>query len=59
MYKLSDGTEVEVQPKENTVKVTFNYEDNKELSKTDKNVAQEVKIFHLDNKDENGEEVNR
>jgi hypothetical protein len=59
MYKLSDGTEVEVQPKENTVKVTFNYEDNDNLSKADENDSQEVKIFHLDNKDENGEVVDR
>jgi hypothetical protein len=59
LYKLSDGTEIEVQPKENTVKVTFNYEDNKELSKVDENDNQEVKIFHLDNKDENGEVVDR
>jgi hypothetical protein len=59
LYKLSDGTEVEVQPKENTVKVEFNYEDNDNLSKADENDAQEVKIFHLDNKDENGEVVDR
>jgi hypothetical protein len=48
-----------VQPKENTVKVTFDYEDNKDLSKADGNDDQEVKIFHLDNKDENGEVVDR
>ena len=59
LYKLSDGTEVEVQPKENTVKVEFNYEDNDNLSKADENDSQEVKIFHLDNKDENGEKVDR
>jgi hypothetical protein len=59
LYKLSDGTEVEVQPKENTVKVEFNYEDNDNLSKADENNSQEVKIFHLDNKDENGEIVDR
>ena len=33
-YKLGDK-EIEVQPKDNTVKVTFNYEDNDELSKAD------------------------
>jgi len=59
LYKLSDDTEVEVQPKENTVKVTFNYEDNENLSKADENDDQEVKIFHLDDKDENGEVVDR
>ena len=48
MYKLSDGTEVEVQPKENTVKVTFNYEDNDELSKADEIDEQEVKVFHIE-----------
>jgi hypothetical protein len=53
MYKLSDGTEVEVQPKENTVKVTFNYEDNEDIAKADKNDNQEVKVFHLEDKDEN------
>jgi len=57
MYKLSDGTEVEVQPKENTVKVEFNYEDNDNLSKADENDNQEVKVFHLEDKDENGEKV--
>ena len=48
MYKLSDDTEVEVQPKENTVKVTFNYEDNDELSKADEIDEQEVKVFHIE-----------
>jgi hypothetical protein len=48
MYKLSDGTEVEVQPKENTVKVTFDYEDNDELSKADEIDEQEVKVFHIE-----------
>jgi hypothetical protein len=37
LYKLSDNNEVEVQPKESTVKVTFDYEDNKDLSKADEN----------------------
>ena len=46
-YKLSDK-EVEVQPKENVVKVTFNYEDNKELSKADEIETQEVKVFHIE-----------
>jgi hypothetical protein len=59
LYKLSDNTQVEVQPKENTVKVIFDYEDNDNLSQADGNDDQEVKIFHLDNKDENGEVVYR
>ena len=59
LYKLSDSTEVEVQPKENTVKVTFDYEDNKSLSKADKDDEQEVKVFHIDDKDENGEKVEK
>ena len=55
LYKLSDGTQVEVQPKENTVKVTFNYGDNDELSKADRNKNQEVKVFHIEEvKDEDG-----
>jgi hypothetical protein len=53
MYKLSDGTEIELQPKDNTVKVTFNYEDNEDIAKADKNDNQEVKVFHLEDKDEN------
>ena len=48
IYILRDGEEIEVQPKENTVKVTFNYEDNKDLSKADDNKNQEVKVFHIE-----------
>jgi hypothetical protein len=39
------------------VRVTFDYSDNENLVKADENDEQEVKVFHLDDKDENGEKV--
>jgi hypothetical protein len=44
---------VEVQPKENTVEVTFNYKENEELKVAEENEEQEVKIYHINDKDEN------
>jgi hypothetical protein len=39
------------------VKVVFNYENNENLSEADVNDEQEIKVFHIDDKDENGEKV--
>jgi hypothetical protein len=33
------------------VKVSFNYEENKSLSKAEQSEEQEVKVFHIDDKD--------
>lgn len=58
IYTLLSWDEVELQPLSwNTVKVSFNYEWNRNLIKADTNNEQEVKVFHIDNKDENWEEV--
>ena len=56
-YELSDGSRVELQPKENTVQVTFDYSNNKELKKADQDEKQEIEIYHINDKDENGEKV--
>jgi uncharacterized protein (TIGR02145 family) len=56
-YELSDGSIVELQPKENTVQVTFDYSKNKELKKADQNDSQEIEIYHINDKDDNGEKV--
>jgi hypothetical protein len=39
--------------------VVFNYENNENLSEADVNEEQEVKVFHIDNKDDNGEKVSQ
>jgi hypothetical protein len=44
---------VEVQPRENTVEVTFDYERNEELREADQSEDQEIQIYHIDDKDEN------
>jgi hypothetical protein len=50
--------EKEVQPVEGkTVQVTFDYAENKKLSKADTNEEQELKVYHLDDKDANGNKV--
>ena len=60
IYVLSGWEEVEVQPKNvDWVKVVFNYENNKNLSEADTNDEQEIKVFHIDDKDENGEKVEK
>lgn len=47
--------EKEVQPVEGkTVQVSFDYSDNNKLSATDTNDEQELKVYHLDDKDDNG-----
>jgi Fe-S cluster assembly scaffold protein SufB len=56
-YELSDGTKVELQPKENTVQVTFDYSWNSDLKKADKADDQQIEIYHINDKDENGEKV--
>jgi len=48
----------EVQPVEGkTVQVSFDYADNKKLSDADINEEQELKVYHLDDKDANGNKV--
>ena len=50
--------EKEVQPVEGKiVQVSFDYADNKKLSDADTNEEQELKIYHLDDKDANGNKV--
>jgi hypothetical protein len=50
--------EKEVQPVEGkTVQVTFDYAENKKLSKADTNEEQELKVYHLDDKDDKGNKV--
>ena len=56
-YELSDGSKVELQPKENTVQVTFDYSKNKELKKAEADDSQQIEIYHINDKDENGEKV--
>jgi len=42
----------EVQPISWTVQVTFNYEDNENLKQAEEDEEQEVKVYHLNDKDE-------
>jgi hypothetical protein len=50
--------EKEVQPVEGkTVQVTFDYAENKKLTEADSNENKELKVYHLDDKDENGNKV--
>ena len=50
----------EVQPKDwEKVKVTFDYSNNKDLVKADKDEAQEVKVFHIEDKDEEWNELEK
>jgi hypothetical protein len=51
-YELSDGSKVELQPKENTVQVTFDYSENKELKKAENDENQQIEIYHINDKDE-------
>ena len=48
----------EVQPKDwEKVKVTFDYSRNKDLVKADKNENQEIKVYHMEDKDEEWNKV--
>jgi len=58
-YELSDGSKVELQPKENTVQVTFDYSENEELKKAEENIKQEIEVFHINDKNEDGEKVKK
>ena len=60
LYKLSDETEIELQPKNGeSVKVSFDYSDNTELEIADKDETKEIQVYHINDKDESGEYVNR
>jgi hypothetical protein len=60
LYELSDGTVLEVQPKNGeSVKVSFDYSDNAELEIADKDETKEIQVYHINDKDESGEYVNR
>ena len=50
-------TKEELQPKTWTVQVTFNYKDNNELKAAIEDECQEVKVYHLNDKDEEWEKV--
>ena len=45
-------TQEELQPKDWTVQVKFNYEDNESLVQAEENEEQEVKVYHLNDIDE-------
>ena len=47
----------EVQPLTWTVQVTFNYEDNEDLKAAEENEEQEVKVYHLNDIDEEGNKI--
>ena len=60
IYALSDGEEIEVQPKDwESVQVTFDYSRNKDLKAADKDDSQQIEIYHINDKDENGEKVEK
>ena len=52
-------TQEELQPKDWTVQVTFNYEENESLLQAEENEEQEVKIYHLNDIDEEGNKVEK
>ena len=54
---LDPDTEEELQPLTWTVQVSFNYEENEELKAAEENEEQEVKVYHLNDKDEEWEKV--
>ena len=57
LYKLSSWDVIEVQPKENKVQVTFDYDKNDELKQADTTEEQEIQIYHINDKDEKWEKV--
>jgi hypothetical protein len=54
LYKLLSGDEVEVQPLDNKVQVIFDYSNNLEFKKAE---DQGIEVYHINDKDENGEKV--
>jgi phosphotransferase system IIA component len=55
---LSPETEEELQPSiTGSVQVTFNYEENDELVAAEEDEEQDIQIFHINDKDENGERI--
>lgn len=50
-------TKEEVQPKDWTVQVTFNYEKNEQLKQAEEDEEQEVKVYHLNDIDEKWEKI--
>ena len=54
---LDKETKEELQPSTWTVQVTFNYEDNEELKQAEEDETQEVKVYHLNDKDEEWEKI--
>ena len=59
IYTLSDWTEIELQPRENTVKVTFDYSDNQTFKDADNDDSQIIEVYHINDKDENGDVVEK
>jgi len=57
VYKLSNGEEVEIQPLDNKVQVTFDYSRNSDLKEADKSDDQQIEVYHINDKDENGDKV--
>ena len=51
------ATQEEIQPKNWTVQVTFNYEENENLVQAEEDEEQEIKVYHLNDKDEEWEKI--
>jgi hypothetical protein len=54
LYKLLSGDEVEVQPLDNKVQVIFDYSNNSEFKQAE---DLGIEVYHINDKDENGEKV--
>jgi hypothetical protein len=50
-------TEEELQPRTWTVQVTFNYEDNENLKRAEEDEEQEIKVYHLNDIDEDWNKI--
>lgn len=60
LYTLSDWTEVELQPKDGeSVQVTFDYSNNKTFKKAEADDNQTIEVYHINDKNENGETVEK
>ena len=60
IYILSDWTEVELQPKDGeSVQVTFDYSNNKTFKKAEADDSQTIEVYHINDKDENWEKVEK
>ena len=59
-YELSDGIILELQPLFwESVQVTFDYSNNKIFKEAEASNEQEIQVYHINDKDENGEKVEK